>query len=88
MPKSKKIPRKIIHQFVDLAHDETKIPELIAMLEAYPALLNTPRLGKDKETAMGAAIHGSGVSEKYIQFWLAPKRRDGCFYCLQAESIR
>ena len=70
MPKSKKIPRKIIHQFVDLAHDETKIPELIAMLEAYPALLNTPRPGKDKETAMGAAIHGSGVSEKYIQFWL------------------
>jgi len=47
-----RIPKKLIHAFVDIAHDASRIPELTAMLEAYPALFNMPP-GKDKETAMG-----------------------------------
>ena len=60
----------MIHDFVDLAHDADELPRIKAILAQHPELALTPRPGKDKETAMGAAIHGQGVDEDYIQFWL------------------
>lgn len=58
MAKSKsKLPKSLIHEFVDAAHYDRELPKLKAMLKKYPALLTANRGGGDPENAMGAALH-------------------------------
>lgn len=58
MAKSKtKLPKSLIHEFVDAAHYDREIPKLKAMLKKHPALLTANRGGGDPENAMGAALH-------------------------------
>ena len=58
MAKSKsKLPKSLIHEFVDAAHYDAEVPKLDAMLKKHPALLTANRGGSDPENAMGAALH-------------------------------
>ena len=52
-----KLPKSLIHEFVDAAHYDAEIPKLDAMLKKHPALLTANRGGGDPENAMGAALH-------------------------------
>ena len=65
---AKRLPGKLVHTFCDLAHHDKNLPKLKAMLEETPALLNAARPGRDKETAMGAALHSN--AKKTIKFLL------------------
>ncbi len=60
--------RQQIHKFCDLAHSDRHLPELAAMLAGNPDLLTAARPGRDKETALGAAVHSH--ARKTIRFLL------------------
>ena len=55
--KRTKLPKSLIHEFVDAAHYDAEIPKLKKMLGEHPALLTANRGGGDPENAMGAALH-------------------------------
>lgn len=82
--RKKRPPGKLVHEFVDLAHLDSNIPAMEAMLEEHPALLDLPRPGRDKERPLGAALHSRALG--VVDFLLARGvERDVYVACVQDD---